>query len=212
MGDLLIDIEVILERNRVWAERQTKAEPELFRTLARGQHPSLMWIGCSDSRVSPNLMMDLAPGQVFVYRNVANLVVPGNLGCAVALQFAIEELGVRRVAVGGHYGCGGVIASLEPPVGGPITDWLEPLRALRRSQQGELATLAGEPLVRRMCELNVIEQVRNVAATPVVSRAWQAGEDVEIYGLIDDIGKGLLRPVCRQTGEESFVIESGWRR
>ena len=209
---MLIDIDVMLKRNRAWADQLMRADPELFRTLAREQRPESMWIGCSDSRVSPNLMMDLAPGQVFVHRNVANQAVPGDINCLSALQFAVEVLGVRRVVIGGHYGCGGVMASLEAPSGGPITDWLEPLRALRRTHRGELDSLRGEPLERRMCELNVIEQVRNVAATAIVSEAWRAGGDVEIHGLIYDIGNGRLRPLCRQTGLGGPVLDREQRQ
>ena len=199
----------MLERNRAWAERQMRADPELFNALAQGQQPETMWIGCSDSRVSPNLIMDLAPGEVFVHRNVANQFVPGDLSSLAALQFAVEVLRVRRVVVGGHYACGGVVASMKASSAGPTSDWLEPLRSLWRSQPGELASFQGETLVRRLCELNVIEQVGNVAATAIVSDAWRAGEDVAIHGLIYDIGNGRLRPICRQARKGGLVIDGG---
>lgn len=209
---VLIDIDYILERNRAWAERRIQADPDVFRLLARGQQPEMLWIGCSDSRVSPNLVMDLSPGEVFVYRNVANLVVPSDPSLLSALRYAVEELGVRRVVVCGHYGCGGVSAFLDEHPGGPLGEWLDNLRPVVRAHRSELAGLQGDPLMRRLCELSVVEQVRKVAATDIVRDAWRAGADLEIHGLIYRIDTGRLRPLCRQAGLGGLVLDRGERQ
>lgn len=206
---VLIDIDYILEKNRAWAERQIQADPDMFRLLARGQQPAMLWIGCSDSRVSPNQIMDLSPGEVFVYRNLANLVVPSDPSLLSVLQFAVEVLGVRLVVVCGHYGCGGVIAFLNEHPGGPVEDWLDNLQPVARAHRSDLVKLQGDPLAQRLCELSVIEQVRKVAATDIVRDAWRAGADLEIHGLVYRIDKGRLRPLCRQAASSPLVLDSG---
>ncbi|MYB46053.1 MAG: carbonic anhydrase [Acidimicrobiia bacterium] len=206
---VLIDIDHILERNRAWAERQTRADPDVFRLLARGQQPEMLWIGCSDSRVSPNLIMDLSLGEVFVHRNVANLVVPSDPSLLAVLQFAVETLRVRRVVVCGHYGCGGVDAFLDEHATGPLGEWLDNLLPVVRTHRSDLATLQGDALWQRLCELSVIEQVRKVAATDIVCDAWRAGADLEVHGLIYRIDDGRLERLCRQTGLGGLVLDSG---
>jgi carbonic anhydrase len=182
----------------------------MFRILARGQQPEMLWIGCSDSRVPPNLIMDLSPGEVFVHRNVANLVVPSDPSLLAVLQFAVEMLRVRRVVVGGHYGCGGVIAVLdENPTGGPLGDWLDNLHPVVRTHRSDLAKLQGDALWRRLCELSVIDQVRKVAATDIVRDAWRAGADLEVHGLIYRIDDGHLGRLCRQNGLGGLEFDRG---
>ena len=181
----------------------------MFRRLAQGQQPEVLWIGCSDSRVSPNLMMGLSPGEVFVHRNVANLVVPSDPSLLSVLQFAVEALGVRRVVVCGHYGCAGVDAFLDGNPGGPAGDWLDNLHPVARAYRSDLASLEGEPLVQRFSELSVIEQVRNLAATDMVRAAWNAGADLDVHGLVYRIDNGRLRPLCRQTAGGPLVLDNG---
>ncbi|MDE0370804.1 MAG: carbonic anhydrase [bacterium] len=205
---VLIDIDYILERNRAWAERQIRADPGLFRLLAKGQQPEMLWIGCSDSRVSPNLIMDLSPGDMLVHRNVANLVIPSDRSLLSVLQFAVEVLSVRRVVVCGHYGCAGVDAFLNGKLGGPAGDWLDNLYPVTRAYRSDLADLQGEPLAQRLCELSVVDQVRKVAAIDVVRDAWRAGSDLEIHGLVYRIDSGRLRPLCRQTAGGPLRLDS----
>ena len=168
----------------------------------------MLWIGCSDSRVSPNLMMDLSPGEVFVHRNVANLVVPSDPSLLAVLQFAVAELRVRRVVVCGHYGCGGVEAFLDGHPGGPVGDWLDNLRPVMRAHRPDLAALRGDHLAQRLSELSVIDQVSKVAAIDIVRDAWRAGADLEIHGLVYRIDNGRLRPLCRRTASGPLVVHS----
>jgi len=181
----------------------------MFRRLAQGQHPRVLWIGCSDSRVSPSLIMDLSPGEVFVHRNVANLVVPSDPGLLSVLQFAVEVLSVPRVVVCGHYGCAGVDAFLNGNPGGPARDWLDNLRPVMRAHRSDLAGLEGDHLAQRLSELSVIDQVRKVAATDIVRDAWDAGADLEIHGLVYRIDNGRLRPLCHRTAGGALVLDSG---
>ena len=169
----------------------------------------MLWIGCSDSRVSPNLIMDLSPGKVFVHRNVANLVVPSDPSLLAALQFAVETLRVRRVVVCGHYGCGGVDAFLDENPTGPLGDWLDNLHPVARAHRSDLAKLQGDALWQRLCELSVIDQVRKVAATDIVSDAWLAGADLEVHGLIYRIYDGHVERLCEQTGLGGLVLDRG---
>ena len=169
----------------------------------------MLWIGCSDSRVSPNLIMDLSPGEVFVHRNVANLVVPSDPSLLSVLQLAVQVLRVRRVVVCGHYGCAGVDAFLSGHPGGPAGDWLDNLHPVVRAHRSDLAKLQGDALWQRLCELSVIEQVRKVAAMDIVRDAWRAGADLEIHGLVYLIDKGHLKPLCRQAGRGAMDIGSG---
>ena len=208
MEVVLIDIGCILERNGAWAERQTQVDPDMFRRLARGQHPEMLWIGCSDSRVSPNLIMDLAPGEMFVHRNVANLVIPSDPSLLSVLQFAVDVLRVPRVVVCGHYGCAGVDAFLNGNPGGPAGDWLDNLHPVMRAYRSDLAGLKGDHLAQRLSELSVIDQVRKVAATDIVRDAWDAGADLDIHGLVYRIHNGRLRPLCRQTASGPLVVHS----
>ncbi len=183
----------LFERNRAWAARMTADDPGFFKTLCAQQAPRYLWIGCSDSRVPANQIVDLPPGEVFVHRNIANLVVHTDLNCLSVLQYAVEVLRVEHVVVCGHYGCGGVLAALEDRDHGLIDNWLHHIRDLYRVHRAELSALKPAARARRLCELNVIEQVANVCQTTIVRGAWAAGRDLAVHGWVYDIADGLLR-------------------
>lgn len=183
----------LLARNRAWAAATAAAEPRFFGDLASGQSPELLWIGCADSRVSANEIVDLRLGQVFVHRNIANVVVHTDLNCLSVLQYAIDVLEVDRVVVCGHYGCGGVKAALEDSRHGLIDNWLRHVQDVAEKHADELAALPAERRHDRLCELNVVEQVTNVCQTTVVEDAWMRGQPLEVHGLIYRLEDGLLR-------------------
>ncbi len=182
----------LFERNRAWAASMVSEDPEFFSTLARRQAPEYMWIGCSDSRVPANQIVGLQPGDVFVHRNVANVVVHTDLNCLSVLQDAIEVLSVRHVIVCGHYGCGGVKAALEKTRHGLIDNWLRHVQDVREKHADEITALPEERRLARMCELNVIEQVTNVCQTTVVEEAWERGHELTVHGVVYDLEDGLL--------------------
>jgi carbonic anhydrase len=183
----------LFERNARWAERVERAVPGFFARLAAQQRPRYLWIGCSDSRVPANEIVDLPPGEMFVHRNVANVVVRSDLNCLSVLEFAVEALGVEHVIVCGHYGCGGVQAALTG-TGLPIADnWLRHVADVRRKHQEAFAGLDLDAAVDRLCELNVLEQVGNVCNTTVARRAWERGRPLTVHGWIYRIGDGRLR-------------------
>ncbi len=184
----------LFANNRAWAARIAKEEPDLFARLAAQQAPQYLWIGCSDSRVPANQIVDLLPGELFVHRNVANLVVENDLNCLSVLQFAVEALHVRHVIVCGHYGCGGVRAALEDTKLGLIDDWLCHVKDIRRKHSALLDDLSDRRQREdRLCELNVIEQVRHVCQTPIVQDAWTRGQPLDVHGWIYGVNNGLLR-------------------
>lgn len=184
----------LFENNRAWAARTTASDPTFFAKLSRQQRPEYLWIGCSDSRVPANEIVGLLPGELFVHRNVANLVRHADLNCLSVLQYAVDVLRVKHVIVCGHYGCGGVKAALEERPHGLIDEWLGDLGALARRRAAELSPIAGrEQRLDRLCELNVAEQVMNVARTTILREAWARGQDVAIHGWIYSIANGLLR-------------------
>jgi len=186
-------LEDLLQRNRAWAEAMVAADADFFTELAGHQSPAYLWIGCSDSRVPANQILDLRPGDVFVHRNVANVVVHTDLNCLSVLQYAVDVLRVRHVIVCGHYGCGGVAAALEGARHGLIDNWLRHVADVAESHAAELAPLADEERLARLCELNVAEQVANVCRTTIVEDAWARGENVTVHGLVYDLEDGLLR-------------------
>jgi carbonic anhydrase len=184
----------LLDNNRRWAAAATAANPDFFRALARQQAPDYLWIGCADSRVPANEIVGLMPGELFVHRNVANLVVHSDLNCLSVLQFAVDVLGVEHVIVCGHYGCGGVRAALHDSRHGLVDNWLRHVQDIARVHQPALDALA-EPRARedRLCELNVATQVANVCATTVVQDAWARGQALAVHGWIYDLEDGLLQ-------------------
>jgi len=187
------NLAALFANNRDWSAARRAADPAFFSRLAAQQAPAYLWIGCSDSRVPANEIIGLAPGEVFVHRNVANLVLHSDMNCLSVLQYAVEVLKVRDIIVCGHYGCGGVAASLESVSRGLISNWLRPIRELAEQKADELNGLDNDVRMARLCELNVIKQVGNVANTTVVQDAWQRGQEVSIHGLCYGVSDGLLR-------------------
>lgn len=184
----------LIENNRAWARRKVTLDPDFFARLVRQQSPSYLWIGCSDSRVPANEIVGLDPGELFVHRNVANLAPPQDANYLSVLQYAVEVLGVRDILVVGHYGCGGVIAATEHIHHGLIDHWLTPIRLLAAEHQTELMSLPDDASRHdRLCELNVIRQVRNVAFNPFVLAAWEAEKALTVHGWCYSIRDGLVR-------------------
>jgi carbonic anhydrase len=182
----------LLENNRKWAERMAKERPGFFARLAAQQSPEVLWIGCSDSRVPANEIIDVLPGEVFVHRNVANQVMHVDFNCLAVVQYAVEALGVRHIIVCGHYGCGGVTAALQPRKTSLIGNWLYPLYELGMRHRAELLALHESDRVDALCEINVIEQVRHVCQTTILERAWRRGQSVAVHGWIYGIHNGRL--------------------
>ncbi|HVE77946.1 MAG TPA: carbonate dehydratase [Gemmatimonadaceae bacterium] len=183
----------LFANNRAWAAQVTRRDPEFFARLAQQQAPEYLWIGCADSRVPANEIVGLPPGDLFVHRNVANVVVHTDLNCLSVIQYAVDVLRVRHVIVCGHYGCGGVRAALEARPHGLIDNWLRHVEDVRHKYDGELPTGDGDALADRLCELNVLEQVRNVCRTTIVQDAWTRGQRLAIHGWIYRLEDGLLR-------------------
>ncbi len=190
-------LEVLLERNRKWAHNVTREDPTFFSELAKQQEPGYLWIGCSDSRVPANQILGLLPGEIFVHRNVANVVVHSDLNCLSVIQFAVDVLKVRHIIVCGHYGCGGVAAALRNQKLGLIDNWLRHIQDVRNRNADELQRLpTTAERISRLCELNVLEQVTNVAQTTILQDAWLRGQEVAVHGLVYGLHDGILRTIC----------------
>jgi len=183
----------LFDRNKKWAERIKKEDPDFFTQLSEGQEPNILWIGCSDSRVPANQIVDLPPGELFVHRNIANVVVHTDLNCLSVIQYAIEVLEVDHVVVCGHYGCGGVKAACDDHDHGLIDNWLRHIKDVRRFNADKLANLTEEEQLDLLCELNVVEQVNNVCNTTIVQQAWKNGADLSVHGWIYNLETGLLK-------------------
>jgi carbonic anhydrase len=184
----------LLEANVRWSQERTAADPDYFRRLSSLQAPEFLWIGCSDSRVPANVITGLEPGEVFVHRNVANLVYPADLNCMSVLQFAVETLKVAHIIVCGHYGCGGVRAVFEASGRGLVEHWLAPIGDLCRRHKDELASLpSDEARIDRVCELNVRAQVQSLCHSPIVRSARERHQSLTIHGWIYHLGDGRLR-------------------
>lgn len=184
----------LFENNRKWASEICETDPSFFLKLAGEQNPEYLWIGCSDSRVPANEIIGLRAGELFVHRNVGNLVIHTDMNCLSVLQYAVEILKIKHVIVCGHYGCGGVRAALESHSHGLIDNWLRHIRDLHNRRFAELSQLpTQEERMNRLCELNVIEQVMNVGNSTIVQEAWLRGEMVTIHGWIYAISDGLLK-------------------
>ena len=191
------EFEKILDRNRQWADRIKAANPDYFAKLSLQQAPDILWIGCADSRVPANQILDLPPGEVFVHRNIANVVVPSDLNCLSVLQFAVEVLGVSHILVCGHYGCGGVRAAMAEGDNGLIDNWLNHIRLVHRLHAHELPEdMLQEEALDRLCELNVIEQVDNVCRTTIVRDAWANGSKLQVHGVVYSLKDGVLNELC----------------
>lgn len=184
----------LFTKNRAWAAEMTRQDPEFFQRLSRQQAPQYLWIGCSDSRVPANQIVGLLPGEMFVHRNVANVVVHTDLNCLSTIQFAVEVLRVGHVIVCGHYGCGGILAALRDDKLGLIDNWLRHVQDVRWKHQAELEALATEEQRHaRLCELNVLEQVVNVSQTTIVREAWARGQALAVHGWIYGLRDGIIR-------------------
>ena len=184
----------LLERNRAWSEAVNASDPQFFQRLSEQQAPKFLWIGCSDSRVPANQIIDMAPGEVFVHRNVANVVVHTDLNCLSTIQFAVDVLKVEHILVVGHYGCGGVLAVLEEHRLGLVDNWLRHVDDVKH-KHAEALRRAASPADRhdRLCELNVIEQVVNVCQTTIVRDAWDRGQPLSVHGWIYRLQNGRVR-------------------
>lgn len=184
----------LFENNRRWASQQTQSDPDFFNRLLQQQSPEYLWIGCSDSRVPANEIVGLLPGELFVHRNVANLVVKNDLNCLSVVQFAVDALKVKHVIICGHYGCGGVKAVLDNTKIGLVDNWLDNLKPVRENFQRNLFEIKDDALrFNKLCELNVVEQVFNVCNTDIIQKAWQRKQQLSVHGWIYDIKDGLLQ-------------------
>ncbi len=193
------DIEQLFKNNQEWADSITKEDPHFFSNLSKQQNPEYLWIGCSDSRVPANQIVNLPPGEVFVHRNIANLVVHTDLNCLSVIQFAVEVLKVKHIIVCGHYGCGGIKAAIDNIDHGLIENWLGHVRDVVRYHAESLSHLSGEEEYDRLCELNVIEQMRNVCETTTVQKAWGKGQGITVHGWIYNIENGILKDLDSRT-------------
>ncbi len=187
------DIQQLLDHNREWAAQMEQDDPGFFGRLAKQQEPDFLWIGCSDSRVPANQITGLMPGEVFVHRNVANVVMQNDPNCMSVVDFAIRKLQVRHVIVCGHYGCAGVHAAMADKAVGAVDHWLSGIRDLWDQHQGDLADLDTTTAEARLCELNVLQQVRSLCRTTVMKEAWDRGQAIDVHGWIYGIEDGLLR-------------------
>ena len=195
----------LFTNNRTWAAEMTRLDPEFFQRLSGQQTPEYLWIGCSDSRVPANQIVGLLPGEMFVHRNVANVVIHTDLNCLSTIQFSVDVLRVGHIIVCGHYGCGGVLAALRGAKLGLVDNWLRHIQDVRWEHRAQLDALETEAeRHERLCELNVIEQVMNVGQTTIVRDAWARGQKLAVHGWIYDVADGLLRDlgVCVTSEEE----------
>ena len=197
-------LESLLDRNALWAKNKVEENSSFFSQLAKKQTPKYLWIGCSDSRVPATQVLDLPPGEVFVHRNIANLVVHSDMSCLSVIQYAVEVLQVEHIIVCGHYGCGGVKAVLDGGDHGMIDNWLGHIKDVQRLNSGHLSQLNDGERFDKLCELNVQEQVRNVCNTTVVQGAWKRNVNVSVHGFIYGLNDGILRDLCTYTDNESI--------
>jgi len=209
----------LFANNRAWAAKMTRQDPEFFSRLSSQQAPQYLWIGCADSRVPANEIVGLAPGELLVHRNVANVVVHADLNCLSVLQFAVEVLEVEHIIVCGHYGCGGVRAALRDDRLGLVDNWLRHVQDVRWKHQTKLDSLPTEEEQHdRLCELNVVEQVVNVSQTTVVRDAWARDQSLSVHGWIYDLHDGLLRDLGVSVtatpveGNPKFSENSQWQK
>lgn len=200
----------LFEKNKLWANDIKKKDPDFFKNLSTQQTPKYLWIGCSDSRVPESEILGMLPGELFVHRNIANLVIQTDLSCLSVIQYAIEVLKIDHVIVSGHYGCGGVKAAMGSQEHGLIDNWLRHIKEIYRYHAKDIDLIKDEDeRWDKMCELNVIEQVANVCHTTVVQKAWDAGRKLSVHGLIYDIRDGILKDlgICIESPKEVSRID-----
>jgi len=202
------ELDNLLENNSQWANTIKTEDPDFFTRLSQQQSPDYLWIGCSDSRVPANQLLGLLPGELFVHRNIANVVVHTDLNCQSVLEFAVEALHVKHVIVCGHYGCGGVAAAMKDQQLGLVDNWLRNIRDVYYNNLTAFKVLQDEKArVDRLCELNVAQQVANVAHTNVVQNAWKRGQELSIHGWIYDIRDGLLKKLTQPVNSAKGIPE-----
>jgi carbonic anhydrase len=201
-------IDTMLSNNREWVAEQLAKDPQYFERLAAGQAPSILWIGCADSRVPPNEITKTHPGDIFVHRNVANLVVQTDMNMLSVLQYAVEVLKVQHVIVCGHYGCGGVLAAMGNHQYGLIDNWLRTIKDTQNYYWQQLKDLDESARGRRMVELNVIEQVHNLGKTNIIQNAWKSGGKPFIHGWAYDLGTGIIKSLTSDIGDEEALKET----
>lgn len=193
LGFFMSELQELLTANRAWADKTKTRDPEFFQKLSRQQSPKYLWIGCSDSRVPANEIINLMPGEVFVHRNIANLVIHTDLNCLSVIQYAVDVLKVEHIMVVGHYGCGGVKAAMEASEHGLIDNWLRHIRDVYRMRKNELIGMDETSKQNKLCELNVIEQVNNLCHTTMVQNAWKNGAKLCVHGWVYSLEDGLIR-------------------
>ena len=203
----MTELAALLEKNRRWAAQMVADEPAFFSRLMTQQAPKYLWIGCADSRVPANEIVGLLPGEMFVHRNVANVVVHTDLNCLSVLQYAVDVLKVEHVLVTGHYGCGGVLAALSDRRFGLIDNWLRHVQDVIQQHEPEIAALHGDARANRVCELNVMEQVLNAARSTVVQDAWDRGQQLSVHGCIYSLSDGILRELDACVVDTTSVAE-----
>jgi carbonic anhydrase len=200
----------LIENNKKWASEISASSPDFFSRLVAQQAPEYLWIGCSDSRVPANEIVGLLPGELFVHRNIANLVIHTDLNCLSVLQYAVDILLIKHVIVCGHYGCGGIKAAMEDRPQGLVDNWLRHVRDIHHKHQAKLEEILNESdRIRRLCELNALEQVINVGNTTIIQDAWGRGQEIAIHGWIYDIADGLLKDldVCITSRKELDILQ-----
>lgn len=201
-------LDQLFENNRLWAQNIKAQDPTFFETLSQQQSPQYLWVGCSDSRVPANQIIGVSPGELFVHRNVANVVVHTDLNCLSVIQFGVEVLGVKHLIVCGHYGCGGVQAALDNSRLGLIDNWLRHVQDVRQKHAALLAGVDPAERSNKLCELNVIEQVANVCQTTIVQGAWERGQPLAVHGWIYGLSDGLIRDLNISTTNQAELAAS----
>ena len=199
----------LFEKNKMWAEKIKGTDPDFFTKLSQQQNPEYLWIGCSDSRVPANEIVDMLPGEIFVHRNIANLVIHTDLNCLSVIQYAVEVLQVKHIIICGHYGCGGIKAALDNRAHGLIDNWLRNIKDIYRLHEVEIDALHDkQEKINLLCELNVVEQVANICHTTIVQSAWKSGQELAVHGWIYSIEDGILKDlnVCVTNGDEISQI------
>ncbi len=197
------DISQLLEQNRLWADQMVENDPDFFRRLSDQQNPDFLWIGCSDSRVPANQIINLPPGEVFVHRNVANVLHHNDLNALSVIQYAVDVLKVKHIMIVGHYGCGGVRAAVTGGDNGIVDYWLNTVRNLYHQHQESLADLPLDEQIDRMCEINVRAQVSNLCQTKILQLAWERQQEVTVHGWCYSLKNGLVKDLdCTVTNHE----------
>ena len=195
----------LFNNNKKWAENIKRSDPDFFTKLSKQQNPEYLWIGCSDSRVPANEIVGMLPGEIFVHRNIANLVIHTDLNCLSVIQYAVEVLKVKHIIVCGHYGCGGIKAALDNREHGLIDNWLRNIKDIHRYHEARIGSIRNEnEKIDLLCELNVVEQVANVCHTSIVQSAWRSGQELSVHGWIYRIEDGILKDlnVCITNPDE----------